>query len=313
VAGCKKTEDAATAPSGTSAGTPEPAATQPATEEPKEPTEPAEATGPLTVEGLSTPESVLYDPETDTYLVSNINGSPVEKDDNGFISRVSPDGTIAALKWIDGSTEPVTLNAPKGLAIVGTVLYVADIDTVRMFDRKSGEPRGEVAIDGASFLNDVSAHGGDVFVSDSGLSAGKGGLAPAGNDAIYKLAGGGPPEAIIKGKELGNPNGIVATDDGVWVVTYGANQLYRVTADGSRTDVTELPAGSLDGLVITPKGDMLVSSWQAKAVFRGKPGATFEPAVSDVPSPADIGYDTKRNRVLIPVFTGNQVRIQPLP
>ncbi len=34
-------------------------------------------------EGLSTPESVLYDAENDVYLVSNINDTPLAKDNNG--------------------------------------------------------------------------------------------------------------------------------------------------------------------------------------------------------------------------------------
>src|SRR5687768_18220722 len=72
----------------------------------------------FTVEGFSTPESAFYDEAADVYLVSNINGSPAAKDDNGFISRVSPDGT-PTLKWIDGAAPNVTLHAPKGLAVIG--------------------------------------------------------------------------------------------------------------------------------------------------------------------------------------------------
>ena len=59
----------------------------------------------ITVEGigLSTPESVEYYAADDIYLVTNINGSPFEKDDNGFISKVSPTGEMIDLKWIDGA------------------------------------------------------------------------------------------------------------------------------------------------------------------------------------------------------------------
>jgi len=35
--------------------------------------------------------------------------------------------------------------------------------------------------------------------------------------------------------------------------------------------------------------------------------------IKGVPIPADIGYDAKRNRVLIPIFTGNRVEIWQLP
>ena len=82
----------------------------------------------LTLEnvGFMTPESVLHDPDADVYLVSNIQGDPFEKDDNGFISRVSPDGVVLELRWIDGAKENVDLDAPKGMAILGDELWVAD-------------------------------------------------------------------------------------------------------------------------------------------------------------------------------------------
>src|SRR5256886_1138508 len=50
------------------------------------------ATKLIVVEGFLTPESVLHDPAQDIYFVSNINGGPTAKDNNGFISRVRPDG-----------------------------------------------------------------------------------------------------------------------------------------------------------------------------------------------------------------------------
>ena len=46
-------------------------------------------------------------------------------------------------------------NAPKGLGVSGNLLYVADLTFVRMFDRKTGAPKGKIAIPGATFLNDV--------------------------------------------------------------------------------------------------------------------------------------------------------------
>ena len=81
---------------------------------PSEDDEPEE----VRVQGFSTPESVLHDDRSDVYLVSNVNGSPTDKDDNGFISRITPEGEIENLKWIDGALGDVTLHAPKGMAIV---------------------------------------------------------------------------------------------------------------------------------------------------------------------------------------------------
>ena len=99
--------------------------------------------------GLSTPESVLYDADGDRYLVSNINGKPGDKDNNGFISALSPDGQVTTLK-LDraGKNKGQARRAPKGMGIVKGVLYVADITVVRTFDAKSGAPKGDIAIAG---------------------------------------------------------------------------------------------------------------------------------------------------------------------
>ena len=82
---------------------------------------------------LKTPESVLYDEERDIIYVSNINGSPAELDGNGFISILDSNGKIKNLKWVTG------LNAPKGMAIYKTKLFVSDIKQLVEIDIKSGK------------------------------------------------------------------------------------------------------------------------------------------------------------------------------
>ena len=50
--------------------------------------------------GFSTPESVLHNPVADIYLVSNISGSPIDEDGDGFISRHgSPGVSREAARW----------------------------------------------------------------------------------------------------------------------------------------------------------------------------------------------------------------------
>ena len=61
---------------------------------------------------LKNPESVAYAPKQNVLFVSNVNGKPNRKDQNGFISKISPsNGSIIELNWVTG------LNAPKGIAI----------------------------------------------------------------------------------------------------------------------------------------------------------------------------------------------------
>jgi sugar lactone lactonase YvrE len=264
--------------------------------------------------GFKTPESVLYDAEQDVYFVSNINGKPLDVDGNGFISKVTPEGKSVELMWIDGSKKTSALNAPKGLAVSGNTLYVADITFVRMFDRKTGAPKGKVAIPGATFLNDMATGpDGTLYVSDSGLRAGKDGFEPSGSDSIYKILKGNRPVKLIADKELGAPNGLAVDETGVWVVTFGSGELYKVDATGKKEAGQKLPAGVLDGLVKLSDGTLLATSWAASAIYRGTPGGTFETIVHDVKSPADIGFDTKRNTILIPLFQLDTVELQKLP
>jgi hypothetical protein len=258
--------------------------------------------------GLSTPESVLYDETSDRYLVSNINGSPTDADGNGFISELSPDGTVKNLKFIEGGKNKVKLDAPKGSAIANGTLYVADITVVRMFDPKTGAPKGEVKVPGATFLNDVTAASdGTIYVSDSGIKFGKNGVEPTGTAAILAIDKAGKLKTVAKGNDLGGPNGVLAVDKSVLVVTFGAAELYRVGDKGNKQDVTKLPKGSLDGLVQTGDGTLLVSSWDGQAIYKGKLGGTFEPVIQNIKAPADIGWDKKRSRVLVPRFEDNTV------
>jgi sugar lactone lactonase YvrE len=276
------------------------------------PAEPPKESGPAPVfritEGIATPESVLYDAENDRYLVSNINGSPTDLDNNGYITELSPDGQVTNLKFIAGGVNDVKLNAPKGTAIVGGILYVSDINTVRKFDAKTGAAKGEIPVPGATFLNDIAAApDGRVFVTDSGVKPGAEGFEPTGTDAIYVIDK-GKLKPLVKSKDLAGPNGLAWTDQGLLVNTLNSDELFRVDDKGARHDITKLPEGMLDGLVVA--GDkLLVSSWKGQAVYAGKLNDKFEVAIPNVSAPADIGYDTKRNRVLVPRFTENAVEV----
>jgi len=182
---------------------------------------------------------------------------------------------------------------------------------VRKFDLKTGAPKGEIAVPGATFLNDIAvAKDGRVFVSDTGVKAGANGFDPTRTDAVYVIDK-GKLKTIAKSKDLGGPNGLLAVDKGVLVVTFGNNELYRLDEKGVKQDVTKLPGGALDG--IAQAGDkLLVSSWQTSSVYRGTLGGTFEVVLSELKGPADIGFDSKRQRVLVPRFMENAVEVYDL-
>jgi streptogramin lyase len=260
--------------------------------------------------GFQDPESVLHDSVADVYLVSNVYGMPVDRDGNGFISRVSPDGQVLSAGWIGTG-----LNAPKGMGIVGDTLYVADVDVVRRFHRATAAPLGEIPIPGATFLNDVAVGpDGSVYVTDSGLQMGAGRLQASGTDAVHRILPGGRVQAVVRGPELGSPNGIVVdADGGLTVAGMSSGEVYRVGADGKRTLLRAPSRGQLDGLVRTRAGSLLVSEWKRSSVYRIHAGAEPEIALRSLPSPADIGYDARRNRLLVPLMTVNRLEFHPAP
>jgi sugar lactone lactonase YvrE len=282
------------------------ASTAPKVEAPKQPPPAVRFTG-----AFATPESVLYDEANDRYLVSNINGKPVDVDNNGFISELSPDGAIKTPKWIEGGKNKVTLNAPKGLGISGGELWVADLTTVRRFDLKTGAPKGEVPLAGATFANDVAVSpDGKIYVSDSGLKMEGSDFKPTGTDAVWVIEK-GKAKPLAKSPDLGKPNGLLVDGKSVLVCTFGTGELYRLDEKGQKSDAAKPPKGSLDGIVRV--GDaLLVSSWEGSTVYRGKVGGPFEAAITEVKSPADIGYDSKRKRVLVPHFLEDVVEAYDL-
>lgn len=267
---------------------------------------------PMTVAdvGLQTPESVLYDDRADMYLVSNINGEPLGRTGNGFITRLRPNGEVEQLKWIDGERDDVTLHAPKGMAFRGDTLFVADIDSVRTFHRSTGAALGAMGVPGASFLNDVAVGPDGVYVTDTGVDAS---FAPTGTDAIHHFGAGGVARAVATGAQLARPNGIVVDGASIIMVPFGSNTITRVPLDGSApSQIATLPGGQLDGLIRLDDGTLLVSSWEGSAVYRVSADGQISTVVENVESPADLGWDSRRRRLLIPLFMGNSIEIREI-
>src|SRR5439155_21962009 len=107
-------------------------------------------------------------------------------------------------------------------------LHVADLTVVRKFDDKTGAPKGEIAIPGSTFLNDLASDGKSVYVSDTGMKAGAGGnFEPTGTDAVWQITA-DKPTKLASGKDLNRPNGLDVVDGKLWVVTFGSNELYQI-------------------------------------------------------------------------------------
>ena len=106
--------------------------------------------------------------------------------------------------------------------------------------------------------------------------------------------------------KLDGPKGTAIVGDTFYVADISVIRRFdRKT--GKQKDDIKIEGATLDGLVVLDHGDRLVSSWGGKAIYRGKVSGEWKEIVSGVEAPADIGFDTKRKLILVPLFTKNQV------
>ncbi len=269
---------------------------------------PVAPTRTATTTGFSTPESVLWDSELDVWYVSNINGNPGAKDNNGFISRLTRDGTIDSLHYVQGGRDGITLNGPKGLALVGDTLWVADIDAVRGFNRRTGAAVATIELGKqAVFLNDiVVGPNGVLYVTETGVRFGPKGAEHPGPDRIYTITG----RLVAIGTEgpfLNGANGITwdATAGRFVVVPFLGTTILGWAPGDTAVDTIATGVGQFDGVEIVG-GRLLVSSWTDSTISAVE-GKALAKLVTGVPSPADFGVDQTRGLIAIPIFTGDRV------
>ena len=256
--------------------------------------------------GFIQPEAVRYDPDQDVYFVNSWgNGDAGARDNNGFISRMTPDGTVERLRFVAGGTGGTTLHAPRGMAIVGDTLWVVDADAVRAFNRRTGAPLATVDFSTfkLGFLNDIAAGPDGLYITDTGTNR------------IYRIAGGRVTLAL-EDPALGGPNGITwdANNRRFIVVPYGGESVIKAWSAGSKTlsEIGRSGGAKFDGVEVLPGDRVLVAS-QKDSSLHLFTGGTGRPIIRTGGAPADIAVDTKRNRVAVPFVDRNLVEIWQLP
>ncbi len=266
--------------------------------------------------GFSQPENLVYDAAGDVYLVSNMGpGDPAARDDNGFISRVSPDGRVLALRWIAGGQNGARLDAPKGLTIRGDTLAVADVGGVHLFDRRTGAPLRSITVPGL-VMNDLAyAADGTLWITDTGPDRTKTPVDTTKDlDAVWRVDAAGRVRAVARGLDLSRPDGIVIDGTDALVSTFGSDRIERVGADVRRgfTTRTTLPGGRVDGLRRLADGSLVASSWDARAVWRLDAALAPHPLLTGVASPAGLAVDTRRHRLAVTSMQTNTLYLVPL-
>jgi hypothetical protein len=250
-----------------------------------------------TVDSLEAPEAARFDPELGVYFVANINGDPLGKDGNGYISRITRDGQVDSLKFIAGGRGGARLDAPKGMAIAGDTLWVADIDVARAFNKRSGKPITTVSMaKEAKFLNDAAVGpDGAIYFTDTGTNR------------VFRVAD-GKATVALEFKELQGPNGITwdSAASKFVIVPFQGKSIYRWAPGDSVPAVVAEGPGQMDGIEALGEGRFVVSTWADSSLFVLE-GDKITKLVGGLPSAADIGFDAESGRLAVPLLMENRV------
>ena len=259
--------------------------------------------------GFASPESAFYHAGANAIFVSSINGQILDRDGNGYISRLSPDGTVVAEKWATG------VNAPKGLRSSRGVLHAADIDEVVGFDIVTGKEASRVKVDGAQFLNDLAtAPDGTIYVSDSNLSK------------ICEVRN-GKSSVFVEGADVvEQPNGLLVDGSRLILGTIGpapvpgaarggaargpvpGGHLYAFDrASKRRTLVTAQPVGGIDGIELDGSGGLLVTDVLGQRLLRVRKGGDVKVLAKFTAGGADVGHISARRLAIVPFLFSNSV------
>ncbi len=241
---------------------------------------------------LDTPESVIYDVRKKKIYVSNVNGSASKKywrDNDGFISKLKPNGTIENLVWVSG------LKAPKGLSVYKNHLYVADVDRVVKIDTVNGVIEDIFkAPAGVKHLNDLiyDRKRNVLYVSDSS------------SKKIFKMTLDGRFSLFYK-KERNRPrqNGLYISHDRLIMQgNRGKLKSINLKTHKRRTISTTVFNATIDGIWRYKNLGYLVSSWSGKIYFVSKRGKAKLLLSTSPTKSADILYSSTLGLLLVPDF-----------
>lgn len=239
---------------------------------------------------FKTPESVVFDRENNEIYVSNMNGTTSDKDGNGFISRLSADGAVLNLKWIEG------LNSPKGMGIFNGRLFVTDLDEVVEIDLNAAAIVRRYTDSAVVSLNDIAVDPSTGVVYASDIQDTK----------IYSIGKGGM-KVFIKDTAIFKPNGLYVEGTTLYIGT----KKKLMAVDMKTMDLTTVvdDTGTIDGLELNERGSFIISDWVGHITFI-RPGHRPElllDTTRDSVNAADLNYNLSTRVLLVPTFNDNRV------
>ena len=242
---------------------------------------------------FSVPESVVYDHKRDVLYVSNFD--QFRRANTGreqYISRLSPEGEILDLHYID------SLDNPLGMVIYNELLYIVEKGGYAIADLKTAMVIERIAMPDAMFPNDIEVDDkGRVYISDSR------------KNVIWKVEN-GEVEIWLEGKNILDPNTLRLVGNKLYVGNSGHQQLNAFDLDTKKMEViAEFVPGFIDGIRKLPDGNLLVSLWDGKLYHVSAEGelSTLLDLTNKGIYIADFEYIHESGMLFIPSFFMNKV------
>lgn len=263
--------------------------------------------------GFRQPESALYVAAEKTIYVSNLDGSPTEKDGKGFISKLDEQGKIIKLEWATG------LNAPKGMGWAQGKLYVADIDQVCQIDTATGAVLRRWNAPGAQMLNDIALEPRSNFKGQTARAY----ISDTPGNVIWYLAD-NALSMSVKDEALQSPNGLLVEGEQLVIASWGSMdaethtevpghlKVMGLNEYGIADRFSAVPLGNLDGLEFDGQGGYWVSDWVAGKIFHVDAQGQTAVWLQLEQGPADIGLGPHKT-LLVPMMVNGEVRAYALP
>ena len=237
-------------------------------------------------------ESCTFDSDRNLILAMNSGQFRDNGPNDAYVSLLYPDGSVHTPKWIGATRDGLELNDPLGSAISDGKLYTVDIDYLRVFDLKTGNPLNSIQVPGSSGMNGIAVtNDGTVYASNT-----------RNPEVVFKISPDGSSSVFSKHESLSLPNGVAIDNDGnIVVVNMGDNKVITFNRDGGvvKTDYADESGG--DGIVIMKDGTKYVTSVRHGSVSKIDENGNVSVIARGIPNAASMCYDSIQNQLVIPM------------
>ena len=257
------------------------------------------------------PDQAVWDPTSRSWYVSNLGGGiSLDRDGYGWIKKLDESGDAMDPRWVEN------LDAPSGMVVAGSLLYVVDRDGLYEIDIATAKIKHLYKVAEPVFLNDVAlGPDGELYMSD--FSA----------QRIYRIDPKSKAvEIFIESDKLDTPDGLLVDGNKLIVASWGPiidPATFATSRKGAVLSIDlktkkikpylkkGLGVGNLEGIA-KAGDDYYITDWMSGYLLRvSKKG--FEVVLSGLKNPTDPDYAEELGILAFPQHGTNQVLFINLP